>query len=297
MPVHETEGGYQYGKTGKVYKSKKKAIKQAVAIAYSKAREKGRKPTSEEVKEEISGNPDEKITKKANMPNIRNNNMSIGSTLRLRYTKILQKQASLNKEASLKKTAFDFKPWIESARRFVNSEAFKRGALGAGVAGATYLASGLADPEGRYKAERGIGSILAGGFAGYKGLELIRAMRNFVASRRHASSVDAAVKRGTEAQAFRGRQLDPRLAALDTAPIKSNNALSLAERLNEIASPKKVDVSDKAVGERAVRQGTDYLLRNDSPAREAADAFIIDQLPLSDPRWVEALERVKLQYK
>jgi hypothetical protein len=59
MPVHETEDGYQYGKTGKVYKSKKKAIKQALAIAYSKARKKGRKPTQDEIETEISGNPDE----------------------------------------------------------------------------------------------------------------------------------------------------------------------------------------------------------------------------------------------
>lgn len=67
MPVHETEGGYQYGKTGKVYKSKKKAIKQAIAIAYSKAREKGRKPKKEEIEVEISGNPDkENMNKVAN---------------------------------------------------------------------------------------------------------------------------------------------------------------------------------------------------------------------------------------
>ena len=68
MPVHKTKGGYKYGETGKTYKNKKDAIKQAVAIAYSKAREKGRKPSSEEVEQEISGNPD-KITKQANMKN------------------------------------------------------------------------------------------------------------------------------------------------------------------------------------------------------------------------------------
>jgi len=59
MPVHETEGGYKYGNTGKTYKDKKSAIKQAIAIAYSKAAKKGRKPTQEEIEAEIRGTPDE----------------------------------------------------------------------------------------------------------------------------------------------------------------------------------------------------------------------------------------------
>lgn len=59
MPVHETKGGYKYGETGKTYKNKKDAIKQAIAIAYSQAEKKGRKPTQEEIKAHISGNPDE----------------------------------------------------------------------------------------------------------------------------------------------------------------------------------------------------------------------------------------------
>ena len=32
MPVHKVNGGYRYGKTGKVYKSKAKAEKQGRAI-------------------------------------------------------------------------------------------------------------------------------------------------------------------------------------------------------------------------------------------------------------------------
>ena len=32
MPVHKVKGGYRYGKTGKVYKSKAKAEKQGRAI-------------------------------------------------------------------------------------------------------------------------------------------------------------------------------------------------------------------------------------------------------------------------
>ncbi len=32
MPVRKVKGGYRYGKTGKVYKSKAKAIKQGRAI-------------------------------------------------------------------------------------------------------------------------------------------------------------------------------------------------------------------------------------------------------------------------
>jgi hypothetical protein len=38
MPVHKTKGGYKYGKTGKVYKSKAGAVKQAKAIHASQAR-------------------------------------------------------------------------------------------------------------------------------------------------------------------------------------------------------------------------------------------------------------------
>lgn len=68
MPVHKTKGGYKYGKTGKTYKNKKDAIRQAVAIAYSQARKKGRKPSKEEIQAHISGNPDN-ITKQANMKN------------------------------------------------------------------------------------------------------------------------------------------------------------------------------------------------------------------------------------
>ena len=58
MPVHETKGGYKYGETGKTYKNKKDAIKQAIAIAYSQARREGRKPTREEIMSHIKGNPD-----------------------------------------------------------------------------------------------------------------------------------------------------------------------------------------------------------------------------------------------
>lgn len=38
MPVRKVKGGYKYGKTGKVYKSHKKAVKQGQAIAISKKR-------------------------------------------------------------------------------------------------------------------------------------------------------------------------------------------------------------------------------------------------------------------
>lgn len=32
MPIRKVKGGWKYGRTGKIYKSKKKAIKQAIAI-------------------------------------------------------------------------------------------------------------------------------------------------------------------------------------------------------------------------------------------------------------------------
>lgn len=42
MPVHKVKGGYKYGKTGKVYKSKAKAVKQGRAIKASQARRRKR---------------------------------------------------------------------------------------------------------------------------------------------------------------------------------------------------------------------------------------------------------------
>lgn len=38
MPVRKVSGGYRYGNTGKVYKSKAKAVKQGIAIRSSQAR-------------------------------------------------------------------------------------------------------------------------------------------------------------------------------------------------------------------------------------------------------------------
>lgn len=46
MPVHKEKGGYQYGKSGKIYHgkdAKEKAIKQGVAIKISQMKESGKK--------------------------------------------------------------------------------------------------------------------------------------------------------------------------------------------------------------------------------------------------------------
>lgn len=43
MPVKKVRGGYQYGTTGKVYRSKAKAVKQGIAIRISQAKRKGKK--------------------------------------------------------------------------------------------------------------------------------------------------------------------------------------------------------------------------------------------------------------
>lgn len=40
MPIHKVKGGYKYGTTGKVYKSRAKAVKQGQAIAISKKKRK-----------------------------------------------------------------------------------------------------------------------------------------------------------------------------------------------------------------------------------------------------------------
>ena len=40
MPVHKVKNGWKYGKTGKVYKSRTKAVKQGQAIAISKKKRK-----------------------------------------------------------------------------------------------------------------------------------------------------------------------------------------------------------------------------------------------------------------
>ena len=61
MPIHETkDGGYQWGNSGKIYtgkNAKKKAIKQAIAVAYSEAEREGKeKPSQEAVAATIKGN-------------------------------------------------------------------------------------------------------------------------------------------------------------------------------------------------------------------------------------------------
>jgi len=38
MPIIKTKSGYKYGPTGKVYRSKAKAVKQGIAIRASQAR-------------------------------------------------------------------------------------------------------------------------------------------------------------------------------------------------------------------------------------------------------------------
>lgn len=40
MPVRKVKGGYRYGKTGKIYKSRAKAVKQGRAIKAAQARRK-----------------------------------------------------------------------------------------------------------------------------------------------------------------------------------------------------------------------------------------------------------------
>ena len=40
MPVRKVKGGYKYGNTGKVYKSRSKAVKQGRAIKASQVRRK-----------------------------------------------------------------------------------------------------------------------------------------------------------------------------------------------------------------------------------------------------------------
>ena len=40
MPVRKVKGGYKWGKTGKVYKSRKKALKQGRAVEISKRKRK-----------------------------------------------------------------------------------------------------------------------------------------------------------------------------------------------------------------------------------------------------------------
>lgn len=42
MPVRKVKGGYKYGKTGKVYKKKKDAVKQGRAIEINKKKRKKR---------------------------------------------------------------------------------------------------------------------------------------------------------------------------------------------------------------------------------------------------------------
>lgn len=43
MPIIKVKSGYKYGPTGKVYRSKTKAVKQGQAIRLSQAKKKGKK--------------------------------------------------------------------------------------------------------------------------------------------------------------------------------------------------------------------------------------------------------------
>lgn len=43
MPIIKTKSGYKYGQSGKVYRSRAKAVKQGQAIRLSQAKKKGKK--------------------------------------------------------------------------------------------------------------------------------------------------------------------------------------------------------------------------------------------------------------
>lgn len=43
MPIIKTKSGYKYGQSGKVYRSRAKAVKQGIAIRISQAKKKGKK--------------------------------------------------------------------------------------------------------------------------------------------------------------------------------------------------------------------------------------------------------------
>ena len=68
MPVHEVDKGrWQFGKSGKVYNSKEKAIKQGLAIMYSQAKKQGKAaPTQAEVSSEVFGKSASALAKLAN---------------------------------------------------------------------------------------------------------------------------------------------------------------------------------------------------------------------------------------
>lgn len=156
MPVHETKGGYKYGETGKTYKNKKDAVKQAIAIAYSKAKEKGRKPSQEEIKEEISGNPDKvEKTASAELFNSIHGNMTMDRNQMLRnYAGRLRKKASvLEKQAQWGEWASKAGEWLS------NPENLGRLGIGGGTWLASYLASGILDPK---KKNRGLRAVLSG---------------------------------------------------------------------------------------------------------------------------------------
>lgn len=155
MPVHETEDGYKYGETGKTYKNKKDAVKQAIAIAYSKAEKKGRKPSQEEIKNEISGNPDTvKKTASAELSTSQYRNMTMDRNQMLRnYAGRLRKKASaLEKQAQWGEWASKAGEWLS------NPENLGRLGIGGGTWLASYLASGILDP----KKNRGIRALLSG---------------------------------------------------------------------------------------------------------------------------------------
>ena len=156
MPVHETKGGYKYGETGKTYKDKKSAIKQAIAIAYSKAEKKGRKPSQEEIKTEISGNPDiveKTASAELSTPQYRNITMDRNQMLRNYAGRLRKKASALEKQAQWGEWASKAGEWLS------NPENLGRLGIGGGTWLASYLASGILDPK---KKNRGVRALLSG---------------------------------------------------------------------------------------------------------------------------------------
>lgn len=177
MPVHEVKGGYQWGNTGKVYKgkdAKKKAIKQAIAIAYSEAKREGKeKPSQKDIENTIKGK--ENMEKKASYMELNKQlllhkaaaaqtkgNEKMGTVVE----RLMQKQASaqyIAKQAAAKqvyeglcKLAEDpsfadqakakfgeaWKTIVDALKSDTAMKAYKKGAVAAPSALAAYLASG-----------------------------------------------------------------------------------------------------------------------------------------------------------
>lgn len=195
MPVHKVKGGYQWGETGKVYKgrdAKKKAIKQAIAIAYSEAERRGKdKPSQEDITKTIKG---EEITKEANMNYPIRNTMSY---LQKRASARMQKQAGIEDAIKAEKLRMESNPdYFDKLGPIGGAIGGGVVGAGAGVGGAYLIAKYLLKKKlsGAAMLGAGLAGAGLGASAGYLGGKALDKYHRGATSRANIAQLQRSIK-------------------------------------------------------------------------------------------------------